>query len=243
LWNEDLPFVIAETTGVSEGAVTEMILKAVKVGFFDGAMFDRHKILTSRGIQKRYMTVVRSGKLKRDGIIDEYNLLDNSEVINDSSEETGESSEEIEESSEESTQSKVKHSKGEESKVDTKALLPETADAPSEPEPEKPVKLTAEQARRAVCKERGWQAADYMRKKILGHTPNFPQLRKDKQEETVNRWARDIELLLFHDGVDFEEFKQILKFSQNDPFWQKNILSGRKLRERYGDLLVRLGGE
>ena len=85
-------------------------------------------------------------------------------------------------------------------------------------------------------------AAQYMAKKIEGHTPGFPQLRNGKKDETVARWAKDIEKLLRIDKPDFEEFKRVLWFSQTDPFWQKNILSGEKLRKQYGQLLAKAGG-
>lgn len=55
LWDEDLPFVIADTVGVSEGAVKEVLQKAIQVGFFDSALYEKYKILTSSGIQKRFL--------------------------------------------------------------------------------------------------------------------------------------------------------------------------------------------
>lgn len=55
LWDEDLPFVIADTVGVSEGAVKEVMLKALQVGFFDNTLYEKYKILTSCGIQKRFL--------------------------------------------------------------------------------------------------------------------------------------------------------------------------------------------
>ena len=58
LWDEDLPFVIADTVGVSEGAVKEVMLKALQVGFFDQSLYERYKILTSKGIQSRVKVAV-----------------------------------------------------------------------------------------------------------------------------------------------------------------------------------------
>jgi hypothetical protein len=58
LWDEDLPFVIADTVGVSEGAVKEVMLKALQVGFFDQSLYERYKILTSKGIQSRFKAAV-----------------------------------------------------------------------------------------------------------------------------------------------------------------------------------------
>nr|WP_320058807.1 DUF4373 domain-containing protein [uncultured Bacteroides sp.] len=54
LWDEDLPFVIADTVGVSEGAVKEVLLKALQVEFFSRDMYEKYNILTSNGIQKRF---------------------------------------------------------------------------------------------------------------------------------------------------------------------------------------------
>lgn len=88
-----------------------------------------------------------------------------------------------------------------------------------------------------------YKAAEYMATKILRHTPGFPQLKNNKREATLQRWAEDIDKLLRLDKPDFNEFKQVLQYSQTDDFWKRNILSGKKLREQYGTLLVRMGGE
>jgi len=59
LWDEDLPFLISDDlVGVSEGAVTEVILKAIQVGFFDQKQSEENKILTSNGIQNRFKSIV-----------------------------------------------------------------------------------------------------------------------------------------------------------------------------------------
>jgi hypothetical protein len=61
LWEEDMPFDIADKIGVSEGAVSEMVNKALQVDFFDTEIFKKFKILTSHEIQKRY----KAGTSKR----------------------------------------------------------------------------------------------------------------------------------------------------------------------------------
>ena len=110
--NEDIPFVVAEITGATEGAVHEIINKAAKVGFFDHSLKEKYGILTSKGIQKRFTSVTRNGNLKRDAIPLEYNLLvESSEETTKKSEENAIPSEEMSKSSEESTQSKEKQSK------------------------------------------------------------------------------------------------------------------------------------
>jgi hypothetical protein len=62
LWDEDLPFVIADSVGVSEGAVKEVILKALQVEFFNQELYNRYKILTSSGIQSRFIAAVYKRK-------------------------------------------------------------------------------------------------------------------------------------------------------------------------------------
>ncbi|WP_293666505.1 DUF4373 domain-containing protein [uncultured Parabacteroides sp.] len=58
LWDEDLPFVVADTVGTTEGAVEEVIKKALQVGFFNQELHEKYKILTSNGIQCRFKSAV-----------------------------------------------------------------------------------------------------------------------------------------------------------------------------------------
>lgn len=60
-WDEDLPFVVADslgTVGITEGTVEEVIKKALQVGFFNQELYDKYKILTSKGIQNRFKSAV-----------------------------------------------------------------------------------------------------------------------------------------------------------------------------------------
>lgn len=70
LWDEDLPFVIADIVGVSEGAVKEVLIKSLQVGFFDQELYEKYKILTSSGIQKRFL--LATYQRKETTIIPEY---------------------------------------------------------------------------------------------------------------------------------------------------------------------------
>lgn len=57
-WDENLPFVVADTIGTTEGAVEEVVKKAIQVGFFNKELFDKYRILTSNGIQNRFKSAV-----------------------------------------------------------------------------------------------------------------------------------------------------------------------------------------
>lgn len=62
LWNDDLAFLVADEVGAKEGTVEELIKKSVQVGLFDQMLFDKYKILTSKGIQNRYITATKERK-------------------------------------------------------------------------------------------------------------------------------------------------------------------------------------
>lgn len=62
-WDKDEPFLVADNVGTSEGAVRELVIKAVQVGFFDEDMLKRYHILTSAGIQKRFILATGRRKL------------------------------------------------------------------------------------------------------------------------------------------------------------------------------------
>lgn len=100
LWDEDLPFVIADSVGVSEGAVKEVILKAIQVDFFDKDIYEKYKVLTSHGIQSRFKSAV----YKREEIeyVVEYLVSDIQNSISDGKNCVSDT---------ESTQSKVKKRK------------------------------------------------------------------------------------------------------------------------------------
>jgi hypothetical protein len=79
LWDEDLPFVVADKVGTSEGAVVEVIKKALQVNLFSKEAYEKHKVLTSHGIQKRYLsaTIRRGGGI----IVDKYKVTDDNKLI------------------------------------------------------------------------------------------------------------------------------------------------------------------
>lgn len=104
-WNEDVPFLISEKFGISEESSRSIVNRATNVGLFDKAMRDKYGILTSRGIQKRYLCIAKAAKRSRVKIREEYALL------TVSSEETPVFTEETPVFSEKSTQRKEKERK------------------------------------------------------------------------------------------------------------------------------------
>lgn len=73
-WDSDMSFLVADEVGTSEGAVLEFVNKAVQVDFFDEELFKKYKIVTSAGIQKRYLEAVK--RRKSIELIEEYFFTD-----------------------------------------------------------------------------------------------------------------------------------------------------------------------
>lgn len=62
LWDDDLAFLVADEVGTKEGTVEELVKKAVQVKFFDKDIFDKYSVLTSKGIQSRYILATKERK-------------------------------------------------------------------------------------------------------------------------------------------------------------------------------------
>lgn len=100
-WDKELPFIVSELTGFEEAYIQEVIKNCLSLGLFDLRMFENHKVLTSKGIQERYIEICQ--KVKRKVVINEFTCV--------YSEETPVYSEETPVYSVKSTQRKEKESK------------------------------------------------------------------------------------------------------------------------------------
>lgn len=54
-WNEELAFIISEQTGFEESYILEVIKCCMALGLLSKELYDKEKILTSKGIQKRWI--------------------------------------------------------------------------------------------------------------------------------------------------------------------------------------------
>ena len=80
-----------------------------------------------------------------------------------------------------------------------------------------------------------YQAARYLDGELQSRLGQQPQ-----GERRLQAWADAFDKCHRLDGHSWEELGQVLRFSQKDPFWSANILSGRKFREKYLQLLARM---
>lgn len=73
-WDEELPFIISEQTGFEEAYILEVIRSCMTLGLFSKKLYDDEQIITSKGIQERYLYICKL--LKRRVSITEYLLID-----------------------------------------------------------------------------------------------------------------------------------------------------------------------
>ena len=77
--------------------------------------------------------------------------------------------------------------------------------------------------------------AKFMEKCITENNPKFPQNESQRQ-----RWAKDFDLMIRRDKIDADDIAEVIDWCQNDSFWRSNILSGKKVREKYQQLRMRI---
>ena len=110
-FDNDVALLFARSVGdiSSHGLVNDVVNELLKRGFFDRSIFERFSILTSLGIQKRYIKICTDSKRKNISILSDFDLLNPNNLK--TPEEKPFTREEIHINTVESTQSKVKESK------------------------------------------------------------------------------------------------------------------------------------
>lgn len=77
-WDEDICFLVADAVGAKEVYVKEVLKKCLQVDLFSNELFEKFKIITSKGIQKRFFEITK--RRKRDNLINEYLLVNVTET-------------------------------------------------------------------------------------------------------------------------------------------------------------------
>ena len=70
-WTEEVALLFARKVGLGGSVVSEIVEASVRRGMFDKEKYDKYRVLTSRGIQKRYFEAVSRRKVLK---VD-YNIL------------------------------------------------------------------------------------------------------------------------------------------------------------------------
>ncbi len=80
--------------------------------------------------------------------------------------------------------------------------------------------------------------------RLASYLFNFIKRNNEKAKEpNFDIWSKQFDYILRIDKREVEEIKEVIKWSQNDSFWFKNILSPDKLRKQYDKLYLQMKGD
>ena len=89
-----------------------------------------------------------------------------------------------------------------------------------------------------VKKEAGFQAM------ALANLLNDLHLKIDSgynaTEKQLQQWGADIEKINRLDGRDYVQIDSVIRWAKSDEFWKTNIMSGKKLREKFPVLVAKM---
>lgn len=202
--------------GFPNNLINEVIAAAIRRNLFSGELFNKYSILTSSGIQKRYLTA--TSKRERIELKKEYLLIsvgknkENVVVIEDSDGRNEDSGGRIE-------QSRVEKSR------DKNIIVPPDGAADEHKGAFESYIPTAFELK----------CTDFLIQSILN---DFPNQRVPKTESAIKKWALHISRLQKLDGMDEEKIWTTLVWTVKDPFWSTNIRSTGKFREKFQTLYL-----
>jgi len=73
------------------------------------------------------------------------------------------------------------------------------------------------------------RASEYLWGKIFSNNP-------DAKKPNIQLWAKEFDLMMRVDNRSQSDIGKVIDFCQSDRFWKSNILSAKKLREKYDQL-------
>lgn len=80
-WDENVLFDIAEYMNESEEYISKVLASCLKIELFDLGMFEKHRVITSKSIQERYIQMSQWSKRKIRYVPEIYDLIDQIEVV------------------------------------------------------------------------------------------------------------------------------------------------------------------
>lgn len=75
--------------------------------------------------------------------------------------------------------------------------------------------------------------ATLLLKEIRKNKPDFKQ-------PNLQSWAKEVDLIIRRDDRKPERIQQVIEWCQGDSFWRSNILSTKKLREKFDELEIKM---
>lgn len=118
-WTSEVALLFGKKLGLGGNAVSEIVEASIRRGIFDSRLYEKYSVLTSRGIQERYLEAV--SRRKKVEFKKEYLLLCNTQNYKNV-DISAENVYKNQKNADTSKQSKVKESRGNKSKVNIGAM-------------------------------------------------------------------------------------------------------------------------
>ena len=212
-WEEDNALLFSRKINYDINKLNVVVSVALRRNIFNKSLHKQHNVLTSKGIQKRYIKACSDSRRKNIAIFKDYYLLENTEYTAL-----------ITEFMTKNVKNDVENSQ---SRVD-KSRVEEYIVEDSDTEPEDLGELILDFS---------IDSKEYKLSKLLY---DLILLRNPKHKEPkLQSWSKHIDLMIRIDKRDVDEIEHIIKWSQKDEFWQDNILSTNKLRKQYDQLYLK----
>lgn len=211
-WNEDIALLFARQVLSCSGAnnlIASIVAASVRRGIFDQTLFDKYGILTSRGIQKRYLEITY--KRKKVEMKKAYLLLSDAEIKGNVII-LGKNDDRNDKNDDRNEQRKVKESKGNNRRV-------------AGPVPVQTTNLTPFDF-------------DCTKKLIQAVKNQLPGAKVPESEAEIEKWAGHVEKMRRIDKRTEADITEALQYAITDPFWKTNIRSTAKLREKFETLIL-----
>jgi len=218
-WDADAKLLFSVEHHIDIDTLDSIISEAILRGMFDSDMLKTYRILTSRGIQKRWKHIMDSLKRSVCDMDFKYDLLTQKQisaqefdknVVNP--EDTPVSPEETPVNSGFSAQMKGKEMKGNDT-----------------------IQKPTAQKRLEDFSHESKELANTLYDLHLKIDPGYKQ-------PNLDIWATDIDNIYRIDGRDWPTIEAVIRWAKGDPFWRSNIISGKKLREKFPQLYAKMQG-
>lgn len=205
--------------GMGSGTIREIVGYCLQIGLFDKGLFDRWGVLTSRGIQKSYWAVAANRRDKT--VYKELWLLQNDECkgvifvpfLNQMSD-TNDHSQATNSDESATNDTVVKESKVKDNK-----------------------KIVATQKRAATFSPESFEMV-CVRRIIDSVLRQMPGAKVPSADSEMQKWAAEIEKMQRIDRRSRKEIEQALNYAIKSTFWQSNIRSTKKFREKFETLYL-----
>lgn len=88
-----------------------------------------------------------------------------------------------------------------------------------------------------------FELAEHMLSTIVAIAPHAMGTKPAQRPITIQRWANELRLMREQDGRGPPEIRKVFDWANRDTFWRSNILSAKKLREKFDTLKLRMAGD